>query len=259
MSGQVPDSLHRARRLDRRRRDIRAAAAAVRVQVVGPVRPDRRSRAGNRPRLCRVHERVQRRIREVAGRRSVVVEPVKTYGTVAWTDKPVLAVSDDGRDVYISWNGPKKGAPWAAISHDYGQTWTQKRLDNAAERYYFAYDADVLPNGVVVFSQGSLVYPVWKRRSRSARCATTRSFRATAGRHGGTSSSTRSSRARPASPPAVARTSTTAIQRSRPTRTATSSSSTTAPPRRVVASRSSRAARATAASRGATARHLGRR
>ena len=89
--------------------------------------------------------------------------PVKTYGTVAWTDKPVLAVSDDGRDVYISWNGPKKGAPWAAISHDYGQTWTQKRLDDSAERYYFAYDADVLPDGVVVFSQGSLVYPVWKK------------------------------------------------------------------------------------------------
>jgi hypothetical protein len=88
--------------------------------------------------------------------------PVKTYGTVAWTDKPVLAVSDDGRDVYVSWNGPKKGAPWAAVSHDAGATWTQTRLDDSGERYHFAYDADVLPDGTVVFSEGSLVYPVWK-------------------------------------------------------------------------------------------------
>src|SRR5690349_5868622 len=28
--------------------------------------------------------------------------PVKVYGNVSWNDKPVLAMSDDGRDVYIS-------------------------------------------------------------------------------------------------------------------------------------------------------------
>ena len=46
--------------------------------------------------------------------------PVKTYGNVSWNDKPVLATSDDGRDVYISWNGPTGGDPWVAQSHDQG-------------------------------------------------------------------------------------------------------------------------------------------
>ena len=44
--------------------------------------------------------------------------PVQTYGKVSWNDKPVLATSDDGRDVYVSWNGPKGGDPWLAQSHD---------------------------------------------------------------------------------------------------------------------------------------------
>ena len=55
-------------------------------------------------------------------------DPVPTYGKVSWNDKPVLAVSDDGRDVYASWNGPKGGDPWLAQSHDAGKTWTQTRL-----------------------------------------------------------------------------------------------------------------------------------
>jgi hypothetical protein len=38
--------------------------------------------------------------------------PVKTYGNVSWNDKPVIAVSDDGRDVYVSFNGPTGGDPW---------------------------------------------------------------------------------------------------------------------------------------------------
>ena len=46
--------------------------------------------------------------------------PVKTYGNVSWNDKPALATSDDGRDVYLSWNGPTGGDPWIAQSHDFG-------------------------------------------------------------------------------------------------------------------------------------------
>jgi hypothetical protein len=83
--------------------------------------------------------------------------PVPTYGNVAWTDKPVLTTSPDGRHVYVSWNGPKGGDPWMAVSHDAGATWTQMKAVDS-DRYYYAYDATVLPDGTVVFSEGSLTY-----------------------------------------------------------------------------------------------------
>ena len=83
--------------------------------------------------------------------------PVKTYGKVSWTDKPVLATSEDGKDIYVSWNGPTGGDPYAAISHDYGDTWTQTKLVRS-KRYFFAFDADVLTDGTVVFSESSLTY-----------------------------------------------------------------------------------------------------
>jgi hypothetical protein len=83
--------------------------------------------------------------------------PVKTYGNVAWTDKPALATSDDGRDVYISFNGPSNGDPFVAQSHDFGKTWTQTKLVDS-KRYYFAFGADVLHDGTVVFSESSISY-----------------------------------------------------------------------------------------------------
>ena len=54
--------------------------------------------------------------------------PVKTYGNVSWNDKPILAVSNDGKDVYASFNGPTGGDPWVASSHDAGATWSQVKL-----------------------------------------------------------------------------------------------------------------------------------
>jgi hypothetical protein len=83
--------------------------------------------------------------------------PVSTYGNVSWNDKPVLATSDDGRDVYVSWNGPNGGDAWVAQSHDFGVTWTQTKVVDSP-RYFFAYDADVLPNGTVVFAESSIDY-----------------------------------------------------------------------------------------------------
>jgi hypothetical protein len=83
--------------------------------------------------------------------------PVKTYGQVSWNDKPVLAMSNDGQHVYVSWNGPNAGDPWVAQSHDGGVTWTQTKLLDS-NRYFFAYDADVLPNGWVVFSESGIDY-----------------------------------------------------------------------------------------------------
>ena len=83
--------------------------------------------------------------------------PVKTYGNVSWNDKPVLATSDDGRDVYISWNGPTGGDPWVAQSHDRGVTWTQQKLVDS-KRYFFAFDGDVLHDGTVVFAESEISY-----------------------------------------------------------------------------------------------------
>jgi hypothetical protein len=83
--------------------------------------------------------------------------PVKTYGNVAWNDKPVLAMSDDGGDVYASWNGPKGGDPWIALSHDRGKTWTQRRL-KTSDRYFYAFDADVTHSGRVVFAESAVQY-----------------------------------------------------------------------------------------------------
>jgi len=83
--------------------------------------------------------------------------PVPTWGKVSWNDKPTLGTSADGKDVYISWNGPTGGDPWVAQSHDFGQTWTQTKLVDG-KRYFFAYDSAVLADGTVVFSESSLTY-----------------------------------------------------------------------------------------------------
>jgi len=83
--------------------------------------------------------------------------PVKTFGNVAWNDKPVLAVSDDGTDVYISWNGPKGGDPWVAQSHDAGRTWTQTKLANG-DHYFYAFDGDVTSDGRVLFAESAVDY-----------------------------------------------------------------------------------------------------
>ncbi|HEX5467804.1 MAG TPA: sialidase family protein [Gaiellaceae bacterium] len=83
--------------------------------------------------------------------------PVHVYGNVAWTDKPEVATSADGKDVYVSWNGPQGGDLYVGQSHDYGATWTQQKLSDT-KRYYYAYDARVLADGTVVFSESSIVY-----------------------------------------------------------------------------------------------------
>ncbi len=83
--------------------------------------------------------------------------PVHVYGNVAWTDKPEITSSADGRHVYVLWNGPRGGDLYAGVSHDFGRTWSQHKL-SSSKRYYYAYDATTLPNGTVVFSESSLIY-----------------------------------------------------------------------------------------------------
>ena len=84
--------------------------------------------------------------------------PTPVFGNVSWGDKPQIATSADGVNVYISFNGPTDGDPWIAASHDSGATWTQTKVTNS-KRYYFEYGAAVLPNSsTVVFSEISFTY-----------------------------------------------------------------------------------------------------
>jgi hypothetical protein len=96
-------------------------------------------------------------------------EPVHVYGNVAWTDKPEVTMTPSGRDVYVSWNGPQGGDLYMGVSHDFGATWSQQKLTNS-KRYFYAYDATVLPDRTVIFSESSLSYtgvgqavegPIW--------------------------------------------------------------------------------------------------
>ncbi|HEY0444045.1 MAG TPA: sialidase family protein [Candidatus Limnocylindrales bacterium] len=83
--------------------------------------------------------------------------PVATYGNVSWNDKPIIAESDDGRDVYVAFNGPTGGDPWIAQSHDFGASWSQRKVVDSS-RYIFAFDGDVSPDGTVSFAETSLLY-----------------------------------------------------------------------------------------------------
>lgn len=83
--------------------------------------------------------------------------PVPVYGNVSWNDKPTIAVSNNGVDVYISFNGPTGGDPWMAQSHNSGATWTQTKLVDSG-RYYFDFDSDVAPDGTVYFAETSIQY-----------------------------------------------------------------------------------------------------
>jgi hypothetical protein len=83
--------------------------------------------------------------------------PVSVLGKVSWSDKPILATSDNGNDVYVAFNGPTAGDPYIAQSHNGGATWTQSKIVDS-NRYIYVFDGDVLPNGTVVFSETSLLY-----------------------------------------------------------------------------------------------------
>lgn len=84
-------------------------------------------------------------------------EPASVSGRVAWADKPAMATSADGQDVYVTFNGPTGGDVFAAASHDGGATWERSRI-LSGRRYYFAYQGAVAPDSTVTFAQSSFTY-----------------------------------------------------------------------------------------------------
>ena len=65
-----------------------------------------------------------------------------------FSDRPVLAISSDGRDVYLAFNASDS---YVAASHDFGASFGPNRKTNNDTRYWFHTGGAVAPNGDVYF------------------------------------------------------------------------------------------------------------
>lgn len=71
---------------------------------------------------------------------------------LSFADKPVLAISPSGQDVYVAWNASDS---YISVSHDFGATFAPRIKTNSDSRYYFAEGGAVAPNGTVYFSESA--------------------------------------------------------------------------------------------------------
>ncbi len=69
---------------------------------------------------------------------------------LTYSDKPTLAISADGRDIYVSFNS--RYALYVAASHDGGDTWSAPVRATAKHYWYYSYGASVASNGTVWFA-----------------------------------------------------------------------------------------------------------
>jgi hypothetical protein len=69
---------------------------------------------------------------------------------IEFGDKPALAISSTGRDVYVAWNASDS---YVSVSHDYGATFDAPTKTNNDTRYWFAYSGAVARDGTVTFSE----------------------------------------------------------------------------------------------------------
>jgi hypothetical protein len=78
--------------------------------------------------------------------------PVRLDGSLTYGDKPVLAISPTGQDIYVAFND--KLASYAVASHDYGRSFSAPiRTNNSDAWWWFTYGEAVTPNGDVYFAQ----------------------------------------------------------------------------------------------------------
>jgi hypothetical protein len=63
-----------------------------------------------------------------------------------WSDKPILAISPDGRDVYIAFNASDS---YVVASHDFGATFSSPVKTSNDKRYWFHSGGAVAPDGAV--------------------------------------------------------------------------------------------------------------
>lgn len=69
--------------------------------------------------------------------------------TPEWSDRPILAISPDGQDVYVAFNASDS---YVVASHDYGQSFSAPVRTNNDSRYWFHSAGAVAPNGHVYFA-----------------------------------------------------------------------------------------------------------
>ncbi len=69
---------------------------------------------------------------------------------ISFGDKPALAISSSGRDVYVAWNASDS---YISVSHNFGASFAAPIKTNADSRYWYAYAGAVAPNGTVIFSE----------------------------------------------------------------------------------------------------------
>ncbi len=77
-------------------------------------------------------------------------------GRLSYSDKPWIATSDGGKDVYITFNGPgpSEGTPYTVYSHDAGKTWSRPISGiKTFGLYWFAGGMTVTPEGTAISSQ----------------------------------------------------------------------------------------------------------
>jgi hypothetical protein len=79
-------------------------------------------------------------------------KPVYVHADLKFSDKPILAISADGRDVYLAFNASDS---FVVASHDFGETFSAPVQSNEDGRYYFAGGGYVAPDGTVTFAETS--------------------------------------------------------------------------------------------------------
>ena len=77
--------------------------------------------------------------------------PVTMNGSLSYNDKPILAISPSGKDVYLAFND--KSDAYAVASHDFGATFSAPVKTNSDAYSYLAYGGTVAPNGNVYFGE----------------------------------------------------------------------------------------------------------
>jgi hypothetical protein len=70
-------------------------------------------------------------------------------GKPTWSDKPILAISPNGKDVYIAFNASDA---YVTVSHNYGVTFSKPLKISSDKRYWFHTGGAVAPNGAVYFA-----------------------------------------------------------------------------------------------------------
>ena len=140
--------------LERRRTDVRSGPVPVRVRGHRGQNDPQIEVARDGTRLRGVAERLRAwrscsRSSIDHGRTWSAPVTLKTPA-IEFGDKPALAISPTGRDVYVAWNASDS---YISVSHDFGATFAAPVKTNTDTRYWFAYAGAVAPDGTVTFSE----------------------------------------------------------------------------------------------------------